>query len=302
MKKIIVAAALAAMSTVAFAQGVELYGLMRVYQERDSVGGAQGVNKQTSDLSRWGLRGTENLGGGLKGFFTIESSIAADAPGASVIGDRTSIVGLDMGSWKASLGRDIHQVGRILNAFDPLDNAFGSTAGTIHNRQGMRVENAAFVSMNPIKGVNAHYQYSSAEANGVKATQSYGVDAAFGPLTAAAARFDNGQQGVSKAASTLVAGRINVGTAGTSVIGMWSEDDAGLVRTQGKTVGIQQQLSGPLMIMATYGKKESVDAYAIGATYGLSKRTFLHARYRDENATVNTLDRKQFGMGVEHRF
>lgn len=302
MKKLAIAAAIAAMSTVASAQSVEVYGKMRVYQERESIGGAPGVNKQTSDLSRWGIRGTENLGGGIKGFFNIESSIAADSPGLAEIGDRASIVGLDMNGWRVGVGRDRHQVGRVLDAFDPLDNAYGSISGSIHNRQGMRFSNAAFVTASPIKGVNAHYQYSASEATGVKATQSYGVDVTFGPLSAAAARFDNGQQGAGKAASTLVAGRVNVGTAGTSVIGMYSEDDAGLVRTQGKTVGVQQKLGGPFMVMATYGKKEGVDAYAVGATYSLSKRTFLHARYRDENATVAALDRKQLGFGIEHNF
>lgn len=302
MKKLIVAAALAVASIAVSAQQVEVYGKMRIYQERDSVGGAQGVNRQSNDLSRWGIRASENLGSGLKAFANIETGIAADQPAAATVGDYTSLVGLDTDQWRVALGRDMHQIARTFVRFDPLGNAYGSTTGTIHNRHNMRLNNTAFLSVTPVKGLTAHYQRAASEANGVPSTQVYGLDATFGPISAAAVRLDNGLDGANKAASTLVAGRINLGTAGTSVIGMWSEDDAGLVRTQGKTVGVTQRLGGPLSVMATYGTKQGTDAVAAGATYDLSKRTFLHARYREERATVNSLDRRQFGVGFEHNF
>ena len=52
MKKLAIAAALAALATTVSAQQVEVYGKVRIYQEQDTVGTASAVTKQTSDTSR----------------------------------------------------------------------------------------------------------------------------------------------------------------------------------------------------------------------------------------------------------
>ena len=302
MKKLAIAAAVAAMATAASAQHVEVYGKMRVYQERDTVGTATAVTKQTNDSSRLGFRGTEDLGNGLKAFFTLETGVAADAPSASTLGDRTSVVGINSSLWRVAIGRDKHQIARVLDNFDAIENGFGTTVGTIHNAQSSRFNNAAFVSVTPVKGLTAHYQHSSSETAGTKATTTFGVDAAFGAVSASAAQYDNGQTGASKNASTIVGAKLAVGSAGTTIFGIYSDDEALGVKTSGKTVGVQQKLSAPLTIMASYGEKQAVDAYAFGASYALSKRTNLHARYRNEDSTTNSSDRKQFGVGIEHNF
>lgn len=302
MKKLAIAAALAAMATTASAQTVEVYGKMRIYLERDDVGTASAVTKQSNDSSRIGFRATEDLGSGLKAFFALETGVGADAPAASTLGDRTSIVGLSTNLWRVALGRDKHQVTRVVDAFDPLENAFGTTTGTIHQTHGSRFSNAAFASVTPIKGITGHYQRSESEVSGGKATQAYGVDTTFGPITAAVARYDNGLNGADKDTSTIVGAKLAVGSAGTTVFGIYSDDTVNGVNSDGKTVGVQQKLGGPLTVLASYGTKSGVDAYAVGATYSLSKRTFLHARYRNENADDNANNRKQFGLGIEHNF
>ncbi|NIC40012.1 porin, partial [Aquabacterium sp. A08] len=55
--------------------------------------------------SRLGFRGTEDLGGGLKAIFQIETTLKADAPEATTLGDRTAIVGLSGGFGTVKLGR-----------------------------------------------------------------------------------------------------------------------------------------------------------------------------------------------------
>lgn len=304
MKKLAIAAALAVMATTVSAQTVEVYGKMRIYTERFEQGTASAVTRQTNDTSRIGFRGTEDLGSGLKAFFTLETAIGADDPKAAdtQLGDRTSIVGLRTDLWRVALGRDKHQVTRVLDAFDPLENSFGTTTGTIHQAHGSRFSNAAFVSVTPIKGITAHYQRSESEVSGSKATQAYGVDATFGPITAAVARYDNSLGGADKDTSTIVGAKLAVGSAGTTVFGIYSDDTVNGVNSEGKTVGVQQKLGGPLTVLASYGTKSGVDAYSVGATYSLSKRTFLHARYRNENADDNAKDVKQFGLGIEHNF
>ncbi|MGC2967732.1 porin [Paraburkholderia aspalathi] len=77
MKKIISAAALAAFSFPVFAQNtVTLYGLIdEGFDYTNNVKGGKVYELQSgyAQGSRWGLKGTEDLGGGLKAVFQIES-------------------------------------------------------------------------------------------------------------------------------------------------------------------------------------------------------------------------------------
>lgn len=303
MKQTILAAAVAlTMGSVSAQSAVEVYGKMRIYQERDTVGTSAAVTAQTNDSSRLGFRGTEDLGQGMKAFFTLETAVGADQPAATTMGDRTSIVGLSTNLWRLGLGRDLHQVTRVLINFDALDNSYGTTAGTIHQAHGSRVQNAAFLSVTPVAGVNLHYQHSSSETAGVRSVQAYGADATFGAVSLAAARYDNGLSAAAKDTSTTLGAKIAVGSAGTTLFALYSDDTVDGVESQGKTVGVQQKLPGAMTVMASYGEKQNVDGYAVGATYNLSKRTMLHARFRDEDSTTNANDRRQFGVGLEHNF
>jgi len=302
MKKLAIAAALAAMSASVSAQQVEVYGKMRIYQERDTVGTNSAVNKQSNDTSRLGFRGSEDLGSGLRAFFNLETAVAADSPSATTMGDRTSIVGLRNNAVSLGLGRDKHQIARILDAYDPIENGFGSPSNTIHAAHGSRLSNAAFVTVTPVKGFNVQLQRSSSDTAGTPATTTYGADTKLGPVSVAVARLDNGLDGANRDLSTMVGAKFDVSATKTTVFGIYSDDEVDGTKTQGKTVGIKQQITGPLYAIASYGEKQNVDAYAFGATYAMSKRTFLHARYRNEDSTTNTADRKQFGFGLEHNF
>ena len=94
MKKSLVALALAgAFASAAQAQLIEMYGIvdMGFVQESGgptgptSAGTAKGaINKLTSGAqsgTRLGFKGTEDLGGGMKALFVLETGIAADKGG-----------------------------------------------------------------------------------------------------------------------------------------------------------------------------------------------------------------------------
>jgi predicted porin len=72
-------AALAVMgATTAMAQSsVTLYGRINTTVERQKVGD-ESVSGLYNNASRWGIRGTEDLGGGLKAGFTLESGFNSD--------------------------------------------------------------------------------------------------------------------------------------------------------------------------------------------------------------------------------
>lgn len=72
-RSLIIAAALAGIGASAFAQStVTLYGRVNITAERQKIG-AVTTYKLEPNSSRWGLRGSEDLGGGMKAGFGLES-------------------------------------------------------------------------------------------------------------------------------------------------------------------------------------------------------------------------------------
>jgi predicted porin len=301
MKKTLVAGILATLVGAANATdpNVTVYGKMRIFQESYKAGTAGSMTQQTNDSSRLGFKGSEELGGGLKAFFTLETGVGADAPAATTLGDRTSIVGLSTSAGSIGLGRDKHSVVRVLDNFDAMGNVYGSSATTIHASQGSRVQNATFLSATPVKGLTINYQYSSSETSGVDSTQAGGIDLSLGKnLSASLARYDNG----TTSTSDIVGGKFNLDATGTTIFAMYSKDEVVGVKTEGKSIGINQKLGTNLAALASYGEKSGVKAMNAGLTYNFSKRTMLHARYVNENADVNSGDVKRYGVGIEHNF
>ena len=85
MKKIALVAALAAVSAApAFAQSsVTLWGRLNTSVESQKVGSADRKTVVQNNSSRLGLRGTEDLGGGLKAGFNLEHGLDSDTGAAS---------------------------------------------------------------------------------------------------------------------------------------------------------------------------------------------------------------------------
>jgi predicted porin len=72
----------------------------------------------SSNSSRFGLRGTESLGGGLNAIFQIESSVSPDTSGGTIAG-RDTFVGLQ-GSWGT------FRMGRFHGPYDNIHEIWGS--------------------------------------------------------------------------------------------------------------------------------------------------------------------------------
>ena len=132
MKMKLFAAAVAAMAAGgAYAQSsVTLYGVVDAgieYQNHQpNVAGSHDVVRLTSGNmsgSRWGLRGVEDLGGGLKGVFVLESGFNVDTgtsgQGGRLFG-RQAFVGLQSNYGTLSLGRHQTPFYDFGLAFDPM--------------------------------------------------------------------------------------------------------------------------------------------------------------------------------------
>lgn len=94
-----------------------------------SADSSSAVNSGINTTSRFGFRGSEDLGGGLKAIFNLESGVNLDtgaSANATKLFDRAAIVGLQ-GSWGAvTLGRQTTVLADVVSATDPLGSRFAS--------------------------------------------------------------------------------------------------------------------------------------------------------------------------------
>lgn len=184
-KTLLAAAALLAVTGSAFAQSsVTLYGLVDLSLE--SVKGDSSITRLSSDRynsSRLGFRGIEDLGGGLKAKFILESGLNADT-GVAGSGTGTSArffsraawVGLEGGFGEVRLGRQDSTIGAIAGNTSIIGTQPGydeaTIASTFAGSQYRRLDNAiTYVTPKFVEGLQIQLQYSTA-ADGLSATNA----------------------------------------------------------------------------------------------------------------------------------
>lgn len=123
------------------ADGVQLYGLvstglvhMRDAASMSAPGSVTSLADQAHNSNRWGLRGTEDLGGGLKAKFELESSLSIrsgaagrDAtyvnPTGNPLFDREAHVALESAQWgQLKIGRGKNFLYGVLDEYDARSN------------------------------------------------------------------------------------------------------------------------------------------------------------------------------------
>ncbi|MFA4912329.1 MAG: porin, partial [Burkholderiaceae bacterium] len=114
---------------------VTLYGIVDLgvgYQKIKANGDSAskfGMNSGNQSGSRWGLRGTEDLGGGTRAVFTLESGFTANdgrsAQNGRLFG-RQATVGLANDAWgQLDLGRQTNIASKYFASIDPFGASFG---------------------------------------------------------------------------------------------------------------------------------------------------------------------------------
>ena len=148
MKKLtfVATAVLGLLSTSAMAQSsVTLYGIVdaAVVHTTNQVGGSKiAVDAGQMATSRWGMKGSEDLGGGLKANFTLEGTLFNDTGAAGNLFDRQATVGLSGGFGSVNLGRQNILGVDSIGLADPISLAH---AGTNPNVAFSALNNAASV-------------------------------------------------------------------------------------------------------------------------------------------------------------
>lgn len=185
MKKSLIALAVMAASGAAMAQSsVTLFGI--VDQNVSYVNGKNnwnGLNSGGNATSRIGFRGTEDLGGGLKANFWLESGILADEGTGNTKGSsgldfkRRSTVGLEGAFGEVRLGRDLTEAYKATSRYDVFGQVgFGVSRlwadGVVGNGGSATVEPTGVATTN--QRISNMVTYVSPNFSGFKAAVNYG--------------------------------------------------------------------------------------------------------------------------------
>jgi predicted porin len=190
-----VASALA-MPAVAFAQ-VTVFGTLdtglRNQTKALTATGDDSLMTVTQGLrttNRWGLRGSEDLGGGLMANFWLEGTYTSDATGDTLDGfNRKSVVGLSSGGNSVDIGRDYTVNFKAQGIYDPMSYTYtGITPSATTNVAGTRSDNLVTAGFRFGTG-GVRVDYALGEVIGESWGTRVGVmgDFAFGPVTVAGA-------------------------------------------------------------------------------------------------------------------
>jgi hypothetical protein len=290
MKNTILATMLVLATGVASAQ-VTLSGKVSEWVDNTKTGATRATSLVTEPTSNFAFTANEKLATGLTARAVVDTSLSGNTIGGSgtQLGDRQGTVGLASSFGSIDLGRNVHSQFLAITNNDVFGTMYGSVAGDVHNLRGLRMSNATFVSVTPIKGVTVT---ADNEQNGN--ASSYSASAGAFGVNGTVATYTTGAE-----KSTVVALSTKVGN--TTVVYTRS-DNQGIANSTGNLIGASQTF-GAVTAKASYGTTNTnVKAYAVGADYAMSKRTNVGVAYRNVDATGTSRDVAQIGVGLTHRF
>jgi predicted porin len=319
MSNAIVAAALLAISATAVAQSnVTLYGVADAGFVQERGGAAGTVNKLTSGVasaSRIGLRGSEDLGGGLAAFFTLEAGYRIDSgeiDAAGAIFNRQAFVGLRSRVGTVTVGRQYTPYHSTLVAVaDPFGTGMAGSSKSLFPDSGtnVRTSNTVLVSLAPQRGVSAELAYSAGEQAGNSGGRQAGgaIGYTHGPFTLRLAY--NNKKSTLAAAPAMASGintllAANYDFGGIKAFAAYGIDrgynSAPLGNANNPYGGVKPLASergaeillglsasvGPGTLLASIQHKndktaldQDADAWGIGYVYPLSKRNNLYGAW-----------------------
>ncbi len=320
MKKSLVAlAALAAVSAASAQSSVTVFGRIdaSVGSTKNTVTGASTTslfNGSAGGLtgSRWGLSGTEDLGGGLKAVFTIENRFNVDTGTDSDGFQGNAFVGLTGGFGTVHLGRTytaFDGVKAVSVGSSVFDSAFTPNAIPAYTVRG---DNQVKYVSPSFSGFTATLSKALKESAAASAKDTNGIGLAY---SAGAVTVAVGAQSDANGKNRALTGAYNFGVASVSAgYGTLDRVNAG-DDSKGYNLGVNVPM-GNLAFSVGYADGETetnagakvsdYSGFGVGVTYTLSKRTKLYAGYKDEKtknaAGVKTAGTRLYAAGVRHDF
>jgi len=307
MKKTLIALAAVAATSAALAQSsVTLYGVADASLSKVTGTSAtfSSAGKMNNGTSRWGVRGTEDLGGGLKAGFNFEQGLSLNDGSLSKAGagefGRAAFMSLSGGFGEVSLGRRYNPAYYTEAAWEltgtanysAVDNQFSRAFG------GNRESSMVMYTTPSLSGLTVQFGHVLKGNNATnKATNDLSLRYVNGPLAVGFNynKQDNGDKNKHLGAS------YNFGAfklAGALI------DPEGVARgfSLGGTTNV-----GPVALTLDVARDTNAKDtdYVLEAKYPLSKRTTAYAAYLSDGkkkAGGLGADKTGFGLGVRHNF
>lgn len=344
-KTLVAVAALLAAAGAAQAQSmVKLYGTVDMgvgsFEAAHAKGTASRVTAVESGrmmTSYIGFAGSEDLGGGLKAEFALESFIGADT-GATVKNNagnfwgRTSNVALSGGFGKVALGQYDNPLFTSGYTYNPFGSSYGYSPTMRHlysfNGGGI-LANTPVVSFDTgwvnsvtyespvLAGFSAVVQAAAKEATGSANKNSYAASVSYnaGPLSTTLTYVKAGKT----APLTAYITDEKVWDLGASydfgvvkAFGQYNDMKDATVgsKTKSYQLGVSAPVTDKIAVMASFGnlKLKSAtgtttkdDVLSLGYDYTLSKRTDVYGVFSNNRQTSLTSG-QTFAVGIKHNF
>lgn len=346
MKKSLVAlAALAVVGAASAQSSITLYGRIDagVGRSTTEATGAVPVASQSQTLvtssalntTYWGMKGSEDLGGGLKANFDLQSQFSMDTgAAANTMFERLATVGLSGSFGAVNLGRQYTAYDSLRGATNNIEDTNVATTGTVW-KTGMadysnRISNSirydslnySGVSGGVALGLGENQNIGAANLGDATNNVSLHVKYAAGPLLVGYA-YQNEKLVQPLVTTPQVSNKYNLIGASydfgvAKLTGSYNRATNDTITDKEYQVGVTVPF-GAAAVMAGYSHSSSSSTaagatdldgrgYTLAGIYSLSKRTTLYAGYFNTSVETGTLNAitttkgSTFATGVRHTF
>lgn len=315
MKKSLIALAVLAVSGAAFAQSsVTLYGIADVVVHKDKDVSAKMTSGGVS-TSRWGIKGSEDLGGGLQANFNFEQGLdlTTGALKSPPFG-RQAYVGFSGGFGAIKLGKTWNAYDDMAGAANDVFDSVLSSAriAPSSNDYNSSPDQAIYYSTPTMGGFSAAVGTSFKTGADNLRVSSFRVGYEGGPVYVGLG-YENVSGDVAELKNLRLNGTYDLGAA--KVLAAYGQtkgaSTAAGVDTKDFSLGVDVPLSAALTLSTGFTQVrpdtggDTASSFALGANYSLSKRTSVYGGFRKDNdAAVTNVGGvgSRFGVGVKHTF
>jgi predicted porin len=300
---LIIAAALASVGASAFAQSnVTIYGRLNVSVERQDAGGTKDTVMQNNS-SRWGIKGSEDIGGGLKAGFVLESGFnPANGAAASSFWGRQSEVNLASNWGTVRLGNFTSEAYYATADYVSMHNHdTGTSSDALYTYLGRDTNKVSYRA--PSFGGATFEIGSTISSPAQDDTLDLALNYDAGPLHVGA-----GYQKEGDANQIAVRGLYEMGAI--TVGGYFQRSDLPVAGTRNGFRLAGMYAMGNTELHANVGRagdfsnvaNSAATQYTLAVNQNLSKRTKVYAFYTKVNADGSSADFSSFAVGVRHNF
>ena len=308
MKKSLIALAVLASAGVAQAQSsVQLYGIVDLVVHKDKGVSAMMTSGGVSG-SRWGMKGSEDLGGGLKANFLLEQGFGADT-GTVAAGTqfaRQSYVGLSGGFGEVKLGKIWTAYDDISGATNPVfDSVLAPTGVWASSGYQANPNNGFYYATPAMGGLSGAFSYNLDENSAAKTNvMAFHAKYEGGPVFVGFAYQNEGDVvGTNDKKFTRLNGSYDLGMA-KILAGYGKVTMTGMASVTDLSIGADIPLGSSMVLSAGYASSKpnggvKASGFGVGVAYLMSKRTTVYGGFLD---TKNAGPDSRFGVGLKHTF